>query len=286
MTARGLPRAAFAAGLLAAALALSMPASAGDSRGPMQPHHAPSTNTTAPPPGEATTSTDNENNALTGHPDGDMGFYLFNTYGLDPVEFNIFIPEAANARPIDFSISAFDVDSADGEVDMVYINGVRAGTLRGKPNEDSVTVFKLPERVMHVGKNLVQIYVDTANPGQGVWGVTINSGTIRFLGSVQPTVIRRAWAVPVLIKQGEAANFFAEVTGPADYVEVYRGASVMARLTDPDGDGLFSGQFTTRLRSKTGTILLHMAAFNDDGSGVATRQAEWPAPLTPRPPTP
>lgn len=169
--------------------AVSFSASA---QGHPNPKDNPNTVIPAPPAyvvpaGAYFTTTDNEDNALSGNPDGDMDVYLYNGPPT-PIEFNIFVDDAT-VTSAQLSIYAYDIDWGQGEVDQVYINGHFLGSLTGVNDTWSTSVFNFdPSWVVPgpSGKNLIQIYVDVNDEGWAVrvdWGqiVTNNtSGTATF----------------------------------------------------------------------------------------------------------
>lgn len=234
---------------------------------------------------EYTTSADNDDNRHSGSPDGDMDWYLFNNYGYTPVEFTIDVMQPTGTSPVLLQINAFDVDSQDGEVDAVSVNGVVVGNLEGHPQEPSVTEFVLPPGLVVQGTNQISIDVDVDNPNAGVWGVTIESGTLILQES---TVIQRAWATPVRVRRTGAVAFRAEVTGPCDYVEVYRGGDTepLAKLTDADGDGTFTARIRIGRRAPLGTEFIQMRAFTIGSDGEPMERAHWPSRIPEPPPPP
>jgi hypothetical protein len=129
-----------------------------------------------------TTDVDNENNDGTGSPDNDMDVYVYATYGISPIEFNIDIPVTLNGRDAFLTICAWDVDSSGGEVIPVYLNGIDLGELRGENRRKRRTDFVIPAGVLQQGKNLVQVLPDPSDH----WGVMVLFGFVQFASPVTP----------------------------------------------------------------------------------------------------
>lgn len=111
---------------------------------------------------------DNNNNANTDIPDGDLNTIILSNSPLNPIEFNIYsnIPEINTSRLI---IRALDVEEKLGEISFVTINGYPLGILRGQSNTTSITIFNVePEYIVAKGKNLIQIAVDINEAGDGI----------------------------------------------------------------------------------------------------------------------
>ena len=112
----------------------------------------------AVPAGAYATTGDNENNAGTGHPDGDMGFapsadeYVCEEDRIAPIEFRIASPGGAKQ----LVITAWDVDAHFPEVMKVYFNGAHVGNLDAGPsNRWTVSYFD----VAATGNDLVKIKI-------------------------------------------------------------------------------------------------------------------------------
>jgi hypothetical protein len=230
-------------------------------------------------PGEYGTNADNENNAGTGVPDGDMGGAgapcVFNTDAYSPIEYNITLPAGAAGSAGTLHMNVWDVDTntdpGNPEVDKVYVNNTYVGTLTGKDNTWGVNYFNIPPNVLKGGKNRVKITPDTRNPGGGIWCVAVEWGIIK----VTPTTpdIVRAWVSPVRQKAGQYVNFFAEVTGVFSAVTVYNNAGVkIVSLTDPDGDKVWSAQWKIPAGQAKGDFKFTMKGVKN-GAVVST----WPA---------
>lgn len=194
--------------------------------------------------GEYGTDVDNENNAKTGTPDGDMDVYLFRNNTKAPIEFNIILPSSAAGKSGTLRLDVYDVDATCStppcEVDKVYLNGTQIGVLNGQNNASGVNIFNIPPGLLKAGKNLVKVDIDTLNAG---WAVEIDWGIIKLAGTTSTTLdITRAWVAPVRQKAGNFVNFFAELSGKVDKVEVVINNQTI-QLTDPDGDRTWSGQW-------------------------------------------
>lgn len=191
--------------------------------------------------GEYGTDIDNENNANTHTPDGDMDAYLFNTAANAPIEYNIVLPAGSAGKAATLRMDVFDVDAAAGEADIVYVNGVRVGVLNGSDSAWGVNIFAIPPGVLVDGRNLVRIDIDTRNPGRAIWAVMVDWGIISLPTSTTPG-ITRCWVTPARQTRGDYVNFFAETTGSLDTVSVTVAGRTLP-LTDPDRDGVWSGQW-------------------------------------------
>lgn len=214
-------------------------------------------------PGEYGTDRDNENNKNTHVADGDMDTYLYNTDSITPIEFNIILPATAAGKSGTLRMDVYDIDAASGEVDKVYVNNVQVGVLNGTTNKWGINIFAISPGILQAGRNLVRIAVDTANPGKGIWALTIDWGIIA-VGGTSPTTldITRCWIAPPRQKAGDYVNFFAEVNGVVDSVRVYVAGRTVS-LTDPDRDKTWSNQWqipTTVLPEATYPIPFYMVA--------------------------
>jgi len=118
------------------------------------------------------TTTDNENNAGTGVSDGDMDVDVVSADGNHPIEFNIDITGNLPNDSALLAINANDVDEEDGENNEVYLNGALIGSLSGRNNFDSTSVFELPLNQVGFGDNLVQLNIT------GPWTTRVDWGQI------------------------------------------------------------------------------------------------------------
>lgn len=126
-------------------------------------------------------SEDNENNARTGSPDGDLNTivgapnWLFK-YKSYPIEVS-FTLEQLPTESAFIAIKAYDVDEESGEIDYVFINdppagpgqkGNSIGYLSGNDSTWNTTILEIPLSKLRVGKNYVTI---TISPG---WVVMVD----------------------------------------------------------------------------------------------------------------
>lgn len=197
-----------------------------------------------------TTTVDNQDNAGTGLPDGDMSVYLCRNDANVPIEFDIVLPPAGNPVGGVLRMEVYDVDTGTSpgnpEVDKVYLNGVQVGVLNGSNNAVGVNVFNVPPGVLHSGKNLVQVDVDTT---EGGWCVSVDWGSIT-VNTPHRFMINRAWVAPVTAISGDFVNVFAETSGPTTRLSRMAfmvGGAEVASMTDPDGDGTYSGEYQVSL---------------------------------------
>lgn len=221
------------------------------------------------------TDTDNENNAHTGTPDGDMDILVDKKNRIHPIEFNIIIPDVdPSNRSATLRMDVLDVDTGDPiykEVDKVYVNGTFLGILNGSSDKWGVNIFDIPIGVLKTGKNLVEIFVDQGIPPGG-WYVEVGWGMIE-LASISKVQIPRAWFTPISVKRGEYINAFAEISDPSKQVakvEVLSNTTFLFNLTDPDGDFTWSGQYKIPTGWTTGWKgTLNIVAKNAKGTVVA-----------------
>ncbi len=131
------------------------------------------------------TTTDNENNAHTGSADGDMDVEVWNDDVFEPVEFNISVPAGGLPATDSFlAIRAFDVDEEQGQKDEVFLNGTSLGFLSGTDGTWNTSPFEIPAGLLVEGNNLVNIEVDTLNPGDPSWLVVVDWGQIVVDGGI------------------------------------------------------------------------------------------------------
>ncbi len=173
--------------LLTLALLAAVPAAADGPDEVSASPNGPPAGEPAPPaagPGLFVTTTDNEDNALTGNPDSDMGTdvweCVFSDDAIHPIEFNIendIHPVAAAL----LSILNYDVDTdyaAYPELDGVYFEGHYVGDLSGADGEWAVNSFTIDPSWVRTGNNLVQIQVERNNPGNDYWCAYVRWGAL------------------------------------------------------------------------------------------------------------
>jgi hypothetical protein len=171
-------------------------------------------------------------------------------------------------------MDTYDIDASSGEIDDVYVNGTKVGTLNGENGLWFVNVFQIPSGVLTKGNNTVQIMVDVNDEG---WATQIDWGMISLGGAKQIT-IDKGYFAPVHVAAGGYANVYAEISGPLNWigsVEARNKKDHVAWLTDPDGDGIYSGEvyadplmFPGKYNSTVNIIVR-----NNNGKLVAT----WPS---------
>ena len=172
--------------LLILALVAAVPAAADGPDGGSA-SNGPPPGEPAPPtagPGLFVTTTDNEDNALTGNPDSDMGTDVWdsicNNDPIHPIEFNI----ENDIHPVTaalLSILSYDVDTdytEYPELDGVYFQGHYVGDLSGAAREWGVSSFTIDPAWVQTGNNLVQIQVERNNPGNDYWCANVRWGAL------------------------------------------------------------------------------------------------------------
>jgi hypothetical protein len=95
-------------------------------------------------------------------------------------DFTMLVPkDATGIESATVAIEAWDVDSDEGEDDIIYANGVRLGMLTGTMSEWSTTTFALPRSVLDDlwRHGHVDLFMDIdANPGG--FRVTLGQSTL------------------------------------------------------------------------------------------------------------
>ena len=187
--------------------------------------------------GQYGTDEDNENNALTGVADGDMDTYLFNTSSIHPIEFNIEIDKVVGTLGGVLEMNVYDIDLPD-EVDEVFINGVKIGTLIGADGKWGINRMTIAPGILKQGNNLVQVFIDKNDEG---WATTIDYAIISGVKHTQGGILR-CWVSPTNVNAGETVNFFAEMSGKPKKIQLYNGDMrvQIKQLSDPDKDGVYS----------------------------------------------
>lgn len=230
----------------------------------------------APTPGalEYLTDVDNEDNFGSGYADGDMDVYLFNDDTVHPIEFNINVGVNPAGRSASIRMDVYDIDASEGEIDDVYVNGTKVGTLNGADGEWFVNVFQIPTGLLVKGDNKVEIMIDVNDDG---WATQIDWAMISLGGNKQITV-DKGYITPVHVSPGGYANAYAEISGPQNWigsVELRLKKAHVAWLTDPDGDGIWSAQIYADPTVFTGKYngALNMVVRNNNDKLVAA----WPS---------
>ncbi|MEJ2207490.1 MAG: hypothetical protein P8129_00460 [Anaerolineae bacterium] len=160
-----------------------------------------------------TTTEDNEDNAYSGYPDGDMDVSLCGGYPLEPIEFNIFVDTSAGSIGNLLTIRTYDVDSPD-EVDEVRLNGVYLGDLSGADDTWSETTFEIPAGTMVSGANLVEIDITSSD-----WCVTVDWGRLFLVGRPVPWLDETpaSGSLPSNSSQDISVTFDATGLQPKEY---------------------------------------------------------------------
>lgn len=138
--------------------------------------------------------TDNENNAGTGTPDGDMGAAstgcLFKYDPLHPIEFNFFVTGPLPTTSAVLLLETWDVDFAQGELDEVFFNNVSLGYATGADSQWSNSSFTLPLSLVVAGNNTVRMMVDQGTSGS--WCTWIARGQLILDGGAPATASCRS----------------------------------------------------------------------------------------------
>jgi hypothetical protein len=184
---------------------------------------------------------------------GNLGQYLYRGEGSGTsgrYQFTITLPSTVTSSQAGtLQMANYDVDtdaSPPQEMDDVYVNGTKIGTLNGKDSTCFTNIFTIPIGVLKAGANTVEIDIDTLS---GSWAVQIDWGVITLSGGGSSTTgleITRGWVSPTITKAGNWINVFAEVSGGSNISKVeanYGGYYPLATMTDPTGKGTYSGQF-------------------------------------------
>jgi hypothetical protein len=167
-----------------------------------------------------------------------MDVYLFNDAPNHPVEFDIIIPAAANpaTKAATLRMDVYDIDLPD-EVDEVYVNGKKVGTLTGADGIWGVNYFDIPIGTLRAGRNRIKVVIDINNGG---WATNIDWGIIKLSSQV---TITQGWITPVRQKKGMFINLFATVSGKPAAVQGFNGTTKICDMSDPDGNGTWSCQY-------------------------------------------
>lgn len=126
--------------------------------------------------GVYTTTVDNEDNALSGHPDGDMDTTVCDYYSIAPVEFNIFVDHLLAPTGNVLTVRAYSYSSGP-EANQVKLNGVTLGDLPNDSSQWTEISFDVPSGVVAQGANLVQITIGYGKCLEVDWGELLLTGT-------------------------------------------------------------------------------------------------------------
>lgn len=144
------------------------------------------------------TNSDNEDNAGTQTPDGDLGVFITEPDANHPIEFNIDVTGTLPASEAHLSINAFDIDEELFELNQVFLNGNLLDTLHGESDENTTTVFSVPTNIVQAGNNLVEILVDPDG-----WTLRVNWGQLLIDGGAETNAI---------IQDSEITSYSADIT--------------------------------------------------------------------------
>ncbi len=194
------------------------------------------------------TGADNENEELTGTPDGDVDVYLFRRDERAPIEFNIFIEEAV-ITSAKLSLLCWDVDwatnpdPATNERDAVSLNGHFLGYLSGANDEWSTSIFDVDPSFINPGpggKNLVKVDIDIQLTAD--WAVTVDWGQLVINGTTPQTANFRYVTIP------QAAYFAGETVVISEEADATPDLSVRVEtnLVDP-ANNIIAGHSTNFL---------------------------------------
>ena len=162
--------------------------------------------------------TDNENNAGTGLPDGDMGGSnppcVFKTNSIAPIELNIDVTGPLPTQDAVLTLRVYDVDEP-AEVDEVYFNGNLVGVLTGADNTFSTNVITLDPSMVQAGLNRVEIVIDIATTGSWCvelhWAQLVLDGGSPALGTIDAMGVNYCYPVstaPITVDVNYALDIF------------------------------------------------------------------------------
>lgn len=180
-------------------------------------------------------------------------------------------PGAVTAAP--YVVTGKQIISASGQCSRVIVNikGVVTGTTDDGGGLDTVTyelwddgevkdseVVSIPvglSMAVDVTLEFEGLY-KTGAPGVGV----LESETGLLIDPFYPTDEAgtcsanpiKCWISPNVVQRGEQVTFFAEVPNGAAKMRAYNGDLPVARLTDPDGDRIYTGTYTIPSNARYG----------------------------------
>ena len=208
---------------------------------------------------------DNENNSLSGQPDGDMNACVFNDNSNHIIEFNIDIGSNLPTQNAYLSLFIEDIDYP-AEIDEVYLNGHKLGIAIGEDGINYSTLFVIPDLSwVKQGKNLVQIDVDQLNTHQ--WCAITRSGQLIIdegVGTSGTAKIQSFQADSNGYNYGDTVKLDLETTTTLSTQDV----RYELILRDPNGDiQRFDKASSIRQRTLAGTDSYHWE-FNLPSSGI------------------
>lgn len=194
---------------------------------------------------------DNENNALTGQPDGDFGTDIrvgfdgatdvsdpnneIDLGPIQPIEFNIFTDVPATIGSAVLFLSIFDID-LPRERNLLTFNGIELGILEGGNDLTFKSVFRLNPALINLGKNLVQIDINIdQDPAR--WEAEIEKAELLInyvIGDPGPgatAFLDQAMTNQTAYEPGETIQFTADIDTSLSTQDI----EVQAILRDPSG---------------------------------------------------
>ncbi|MCU0305976.1 MAG: hypothetical protein MUC56_18125 [Thermoanaerobaculales bacterium] len=181
-------------------------------------------------------TSDNDNNAYSGSPDGDWGYCLYNDDPKHPIEFHFDVSESSISSA-QLLLLCHDVDQnttpGNPEIDKVYVNGSYLGNLTGANDEDSTTIFTVPSASVGPGRNRVRIDVNT-NPGSQPddWCVEIKQAQLVINGGCNGQASCRSVSTD---RTSYAPGETVAVTYEVDTSAASQQVRVESNLLDPGG---------------------------------------------------
>jgi hypothetical protein len=185
---------------------------------------------------------DNESQARNNVPDGDFGKDIrVGPAGpgsaLHPIEFDIITDVPVTGTSLLY-LSIFDVDRAQGEEDIVSINGTELGLLEGEDDLEYRTLFRINNpSILTNGENFVQIDIDTGGDPQE-WEAEIVRAELLVnyqLGSSlgEATLVSTDTDLDNY-QPGDPVNFNAEI----DTTQPSQNLKIETILRDPNGNAV------------------------------------------------
>ncbi len=190
------------------------------------------------------TSEDNEDNALSGHPDNDMypgtEHCIFRNDPRQPIEFRIHVPQLPpGLAGAQLGLLAEDVDEQDAEcaeVDAVRFRGQQVGALTGADKMRSTTVLDLDPELVIEGGNLVQVQINTlncSNPNNpddphGRWCTRVDWGQLVLANAAAPASLRSVLPDFTCVRAGASVHVQVEADTTLDSQEVRAEVNLLA----------------------------------------------------------
>lgn len=174
------------------------------------------------------------------------GNYGSGYYGDDDIYFHFDVTgvDLSKITSASLTISAYDVDEEQGEIDDVYFNGTKLGYLSGENNSDSTTIFYLDPGLIVDGQN--DVLVDTDAEGTG-WLLTVNWGQLFIetseTGGTEPDAVITGYSIVDYDNSGADVVVNTTMYIHANAAGTY---DIEANLIDPNSNNidLFKGSVT------------------------------------------